>query len=398
MPNIVQPTQGQVESLIRPYLAAQPHGLGFAIGCASPVFPAGGTLYAFGNIQNQFGSNLALGGDTPFEIASVSKTFTATLYAYLIRSWSATNAVKLYTQPNGPLRISPELGSITLDSLMSYTSGLPQDNDTDPSDSPPLLPQPYSSQGMLGYLYANPPNLNPINEKYRYSNLAFALMGAILSGSVADLDQFTRLINSEIFMPLGMQSKFFDQVPLDLLPLGYAYNYTRSPVYTAVSPGWPLFPAYYGAGGIVASPTDVFRWLQFNMCMLGPSPLLATLAATQNPATQVQWGDNNLGLGWFINPGGSTWPPSIWKDGELDGFNSYIAFLPSGNPGVDPSNAGVFVLVNASGITDNQTNDGTEIVATIANDLLLIMQGQTPPQDKSLYPRTIGRPQAHSTA
>ena len=80
---------------------------------------------------------------------------------------------------------------------------------------------------------------------------------------------------------------------------------------------------------------------------------------------------------------------SIWKDGDLD---PYVAFLPStGTPGVDPSQAGVFVLVGADGITGNQQNGGIEIPAALANDILLIMQGITPPADKSVYPRVAGR-------
>ena len=44
----------------------------------------------------------------------------------------------------------------------------------------------------------------------------------------------------------------------------------------------------------------------------------------------------------------------------------------------------MFVLVNANGITDS---NGVEIVAAIANDLLNIMLGKKPPEDKSKYPR-----------
>ncbi|MCI0561183.1 MAG: hypothetical protein MN733_22075, partial [Nitrososphaera sp.] len=39
------------------------------------------------------------------------------------------------------------------------------------------------------------------------------------------------------------------------------------------------------------------------------------------------------------------------------------------------------------GINNPQNNDGIEVACTIANDLLLLMQGQTPPADKSVYPR-----------
>jgi hypothetical protein len=48
--------------------------------------------------------------------------------------------------------------------------------------------------------------------------------------------------------------------------------------------------------------------------------------------------------------------------------------------------AGVFVLVSADGITGNQQNDGIEVPMALANDVLLIIQGITPPADKSVYP------------
>lgn len=81
----------------------------------------------------------------------------------------------------------------------------------------------------------------------------------------------------------------------------------------------------------------------------------------------------------------------MYKDGELYDFSSYIAFAPSEDPGVVPSRAGAFVLINAKGITDTQKNDGTELPAVLANDLLYILQGKTPPDDKSGYPRAFIR-------
>jgi hypothetical protein len=77
---------------------------------------------------------------------------------------------------------------------------------------------------------------------------------------------------------------------------------------------------------------------------------------------------------------------SRWSAPCQSGFNSYIAFLPSPKPGAVASKAGVFVFANADGITETQTNDHTEVVSTIANDLPLIMQGQPPLVDKSVYP------------
>ncbi len=259
MSNIVAPTQAQLADLVAPYLKTQPTGLGFAIGYASPNFANSGSIYFAGNIQNQFGAPLSFNGDTPFEIASVSKTFTATLYALLLRSQSTSLTLGDFLYPNGPLQISSTLSGITLDSLMNYTSGLPEDNEDGSVDTPSYWPQPYYELGMLSYLNADPPTIANAGQ-YQYSNLGFAIMASIL-----------------------------------------------------------------GATG-------------------GGSGVSGFEALAQNN-------------------------------------------IPAPIPASRPSQAGVFVLVNASGITDTQTNNGVEIACALANDLLLIMQGQTPPTDKSAYPR-----------
>lgn len=393
MATIVEPTQDQLEALVEPYLTTQSSGLGFAIGYASPSFTNSGSLYFAGQVQNQFGSALTLDGETPFEIASVSKTFTATLYALLIRAADATKTVGDFIVPNGPLSISSTLAGITLDELVNYTSGLPQDNDTDAADTPPQLPQPYSMPSMMSYLGAAPPSVSGTGQSYTYSNLAFALMSAIIASGGKNpsprVGAFTSKVREHIFEPLGLRATYFNEASLATLPLGYYYDYTSSPVFSATSPGWTLFPAYFGAGGIVATPSDMFQWLLFNMGITQDSTLTPLLSVLQTPSTMVTWGSTQLGLGWFLGPGGPDWSASVWKDGDLLGFGSYIAFLPSANPGTEASQAGAFVLVNGEGINHPQNNGGTEIAAALTNDLLLIMQGKKPAADKSVYPSTL---------
>jgi CubicO group peptidase (beta-lactamase class C family) len=79
MNSIVKPTDTQLDNLVKPYLKVQSSGLGFAIGYASPDFPNHGSIYFAGSVKNQFGAPLDLNSDTLFEVASISKTFTATL-------------------------------------------------------------------------------------------------------------------------------------------------------------------------------------------------------------------------------------------------------------------------------------------------------------------------------
>ncbi len=166
MTTIIEPTKADVDKLVAPYLKTQPSGLAFAIGYASPQFSPHGSLSFHGNATTQFGQALTLDGDTPFQLASVSKTFTATLYALLMRSLSPSQTVGDYIVPNGPLPISSNLAGISLDELVNYTSGLPQDNDTDANTTPPNLPLPYSMTGMLSYLDASPPTVSGTGMTY----------------------------------------------------------------------------------------------------------------------------------------------------------------------------------------------------------------------------------------
>ncbi|ACK50572.1 beta-lactamase [Methylocella silvestris BL2] len=387
MPEFYEPSRSDLLNLVRLYFKTQPKGLGIAAGCASPSFPEG-RMFFFGNVQNQFGQDLALDPHTPFEIASVSKTFTSTLYVDALRSLSGDDTLAIYTAPSGLLPISPKLGKITLDSLMSYSSGLPADNLPGPTDLPPFLPQPYSQMAMLNYLNAAPPALVGLNEQYLYSNLGFALMGAILSGDSLELRSFTDLVAETLFQPLGMKSCFFDWASLERLPQGFNYDYSVKPNFSAVTPGWPLFPAYFGAGGIVASAADMLQWLLFNMGLIS-NDLSPTLAATQSAATTVKWGDQSLGLGWFLSPAAGNFPATVWKDGDLDGFRSYIAFTASNQPGVTAANAGAFVMINALGVTVDQTNSGPDLAVALTNDIINLILGQSIPEDKSSYPGTL---------
>ncbi len=50
----------------------------------------------------------------------------------------------------------------------------------------------------------------------------------------------------------------------------------------------------------------------------------------------------------------------------------------------------MFVLSNTDGMTA-MDGSNTEICCALANDVLYLMQGLTPPADKSAYPRSKGR-------
>jgi D-alanyl-D-alanine-carboxypeptidase/D-alanyl-D-alanine-endopeptidase len=369
---IVEPKREQLEALVAPYLKIQPAGLGFAIGYASRSFAK---IFYAGGIHNQAGTKVDLDEHTPFEIASISKTFTATLYALLIPESARKRKLEYYIAKHW-LPIDRALAGIDLQSLVNYTSGLPQDYDERGAEiaSPRFPPRPYSMTGMLNFLNTWPPKVSP---GYSYSNLAFAIMSAVIASEKVkgrpSVDVFVGEMFEHLFKPLGIAATFFDEAPIDKLPLGFHYQYWPSKAYTEKQPGHPFYPAYFGAHGIVATPNDMLKWLKFNMGLTDNPRLNSLLPILQRPSTDIRANEDQIGLGWFINEENRNWVESISKDGELEGFSSYIAFVPSNEPGKKPSEAGAFVLVNADGIRIGKGNDESALPVALTNAVLRIM-------------------------
>jgi serine-type D-Ala-D-Ala carboxypeptidase/endopeptidase len=232
---------------------------------------------------------------------------------------------------------------------------------------------------MLGFLkLSNDMMLAQSGTVYAYSNLGFAIAASVLPFLYGDATQsYEALVQNQIWQQLGFSGNtaFFTNVRLDQLPLGYDYD---GKTWTPVPAGNKAFPAYHGAGGVVSTPNDMMKWLQFNMGIQQDAVLSPLLAALQNPSTNVMNGATGIGLGWFIKGQVSTNSPfpAIFKDGGLNGVSTYIAFLPAPQePLVMPSPAGVFVLTNAKGLYNSL---GTEMTQAVAYSVLNIMQGYPP--------------------
>ena len=375
---INEPTQEQVYALVESYLGEQPEGLAFAIGFATGTGEFSPQVYHFGSVANQYGVDLDLSPTTLFELGSLSKTFTATLCAYLGETHNKNWKKKTIGDYASRIDVGEQFHPIPLLALANYTSGLPTDNGTVPITTlPTYLPTPYNPAGMLGYLKAvGTATWKPtdIGKAYTYSNLAFSTLAQIIplfSAKTASND-LVGLMKEFVFTPLSMaDSGYFGNVYLDQLPVGY--NYSSPSSYSAATPGHDVFPAYYGGGGVVSTPNDMLAWLQFNMGIgTSGNPLAPVLQKTQTASTPVTRPntDIHMGLGWFLSePASAT--GTVFKDGGLPGCDTYMVFAPwVATPGT-PSSAGVFVLINASGLTSG----GVALSQSIAESVLNIMVG-----------------------
>jgi D-alanyl-D-alanine-carboxypeptidase/D-alanyl-D-alanine-endopeptidase len=369
---ITMPTSEQVQALLAPYLDAS-LPVGFAVGVVSAAEAPKGVCFYAGTVENQNGQPLTLGDTTLFEIASISKTFCATLYAKYFAANPALNDAKVTAYcPPGTAPLDSRFAGITLLSLANYTSGLPADP-KDPHDQPSKMPSPYTVVDMYDYL-AGPFKwaIGPSGTTYTYSNLGFSLLGESLPAVAGSSDGYAALLLAEVIQPLGLSaSTMMFPFPAPLaLPRGFNGEGQQ------VGPGSRSFPAYYGAGGLVSTPADLLTWMRFNMGLTGPANLSSLLTLTQQPLTDVvtKTQHSQLGLGWFLTnvPTKEGGLEIIWKDGGYPGFSSFMTLLPSTQPGTVASDAGVFVVTNKSAPVS-----GFAPSAFVAQSLLCSMVGQT---------------------
>ncbi|MBV8212890.1 MAG: beta-lactamase family protein [Verrucomicrobia bacterium] len=371
---ITAPTPDQLNGLVTPYLNAQPEGLAFAIGYATGTNAFEPGVYTNGSVFDQYNHNLELGVNTYFELGSLSKTFTATLCAFLGEKYNRTWETQTISEYN--INVGSQFDPIPLKALANYTSGLPADNVSGKIVTlPKYLPWPYYPAAMLGYLNGvGTATWKPtdIGKAYTYSNLAFSILAQLIPqfhGSTASED-LAELVASWVFGPLLMQnSYYFGDILLDTLPVGYTYSSPSS--FSPAAPGHNVFPAYYGGGGVVSTPSDVLTWLQFNMGMLKNNPLYPILEKTETPSTKVTTPNGGqMGLGWFLDNWTTPQITVLNKDGSLAGYNSFMLFVDWVGTAV-PSQAGVFVLTNSDGLT----NGSESAVQYIAQSVLKIMLG-----------------------
>jgi serine-type D-Ala-D-Ala carboxypeptidase/endopeptidase len=391
---IRQPTTGEITQIVERNLPAVNGRIGAAVGVASPEF--GAQILCFGSLLDQSGNPMPFSPDTPFEIASITKTFTATVYAALLQSGqvqrSDTLAKYLGSQaPHAPVPQPPaEVLDIPLFDLADYTSGLPADDENgdntgDDVTYPTSLDEynNYTEQDMFNFLASSqfttnvpPPEMVSM---YTYSNLGFSLL-AIALQAAAGADNFGDLIGSEILLPLGMsETQVYGSSLSALLPQGFDQKGIQQPT------GWQRFPAYYGAGGLVSTPNDMMTWLQFNMGMVASQSLGGVLPVVQSQAAPKV--SPTLGLGWFLDGRKQSGLELnvIQKNGDLAGFCSQMVLVAP--DGCSTSPAGVFALVNYHYDAPANSSSPPSPATQIAYDLLFALKDRQPSADKSRYSR-----------
>jgi CubicO group peptidase (beta-lactamase class C family) len=196
-----------LDDALKPYLAKYE-----LPALAAAVVKEGDTIAAGAVGTRRVGTNIPVGINDRFHIGSDAKAMTALLAAMLVEAgrlqWDST-IVEVFPELAGTM--APQVGGMRLDQLLSHTSGIPSDNDKLDKLLIDSYAQPELNLDEMRYWIVKRlmamPLQSPPGERFAYSNMGYALAGAIverLNGST-----WEELVATRIFDPLGLKTAGF---------------------------------------------------------------------------------------------------------------------------------------------------------------------------------------------
>ncbi|MBV9889183.1 MAG: beta-lactamase family protein [Acidobacteria bacterium] len=326
------------------------------VGAISPKLPEP-TLFFSGNPvrATHHHEALPLDGDTPFELASITKVFN---------SWVFGNRYKGYGGKLGhyaQIPLPKMLRHLPIDDIARYASGFPSDNSLPVWWTDVFGVGSITLHELIHKLHGQDdvPPCNP-GLYYAYSNFAWGLMGLAsigVQGRSARPHLLWEEAISEMRTYLGLSHRTAPawKMTASELPAGYTKkDGILSEEYDYLYPSWKTL---VGFGDLVSTGNDMLIWLSYNMGIGGRDVSLLTVQQQprwtwleQVPPQKYPLTCTSVKLaapvrtarGWFHSP---TIPGVLEKEGDVPGFSSWMGFQRWVHKGV-PSKNGVFVLVN----------------------------------------------------
>jgi len=297
-----------LDALLEPYQKTDAPGISLAVSIdGQPVYHrwAG---------QADLALDVPIDADTRFNIASVSKQFTAFAIMMLADEGKLTldqNVREIIAELEA--RPTP----VTIRHLLNHTSGLREANSllqlTGAWESSPFL-QARSLDLILRQRGGN----FPAGQRQEYSNTGYQLLAEIVARVSGQ--SFTEFMRKRIFEPLGMEETFVrtdhDQI-IDDLAVGY------KPAGDGFAEAHML-AATYGSTGIVSSPYDLLRWAHaFETGEIGGTNVLDAMSARSKlPDGRRAIATNGQEYRDFR--GLDTWS----HGGSTGGFRSFLLRIP----------------------------------------------------------------------
>lgn len=232
-----------------------------------------------------------VGPDDRWHIGSITKSFTATLFARAVEAgvigWDTPLGAVL---PHAPRRHR----KLTAIDLLSHHAGLAKD-----IPLPALFAMPQheadarASRARFAEIALEMPRTGKPRRDFHYSNAGYVLAAHMLETAVGL--PFEALLRREVLVPLGLGSAGFG-------PPGAPQSHEQPWGHDGGVPVFADNPAAMApAGGLHIAPADLMTYLAAHR---DRAPLLRPESWTQ--LHRPRFG-SMMALGWFVDPDGSLW-------------------------------------------------------------------------------------------
>lgn len=311
--------QADVDPFIGPLVRGE-WLVGAAVGV---VTPQGSRVFGYGKFSDA--DPRVPGGDTVFEIASVTKVFTALLLAQAARDGQASLDDPVASLLPASARVPQRNGKqITLRQLSAHTSGLPRMPGNFAPEDPANPFADYTVEQMYAFLADATLPRDP-GERYEYSNLGAGLLGHALSLKAGKT--YEALILGQIARPLGMPDTRLALDDALLRRLAPGHDADGKP-----ARNWDM-PTLAGGGGLRSTVDDMLRFVAAQARIAQADPAMAKAIAMTH-AAQAPVGAEGSGmeiaLGWHID----TKHAITWHNGQTGGYHGFVGFNAARGVGV----------------------------------------------------------------
>jgi len=237
---------------------------------------------------------LPVDGDTLFQIASVTKTMTATVIMRLIErgALDLDAPVRRYI-PAFRLRDAAAQERATVRHLVTHTGGWLGDCFADFGNGDDALERYVAAMAELE-------QITPLGEIWHYSNSSFALLGRLIE--VVTGKTYEAATRELLFVPLGMTRSCFSAG--EAITHRVAVGHVIVDEKPTVARPWAFPRAATPVGGIVSTANDLMRYARFHLGD-GRAPDGARLLSRESldlmrtPLADADL-DRKVGVSWFI--------------------------------------------------------------------------------------------------
>ncbi len=307
--------------------------------------------------------------DTLYSICSISKLFTS------IGIMQLRDAGKLRLRDSVDEHLDwfdirqahDGSGPITIESLLTHSSGLPSESDF-PSWNGPDFPFPTREQ-MIERLTAQE-TLYPAQHYSHYSNLAFSLAGEIIQERSGQ--HYEEYIKERILDPLGLSNTrtyYPEDMRGDELAIGYSgidRSGTREPVEPFFTRG------ITAAAGFTSSVNDLARFASWQFRLLENGGEEVLNANTLREMHRVHWVDpdweTTWGIGFSVRRSGDI--TVIGHGGSCPGYKTSFSMFPK-------HKVAAVVLTNAT------AGPSGRIIVNVSRTIRpALKEAKTPPEDE----------------